>query len=83
MSAEPSPIERVEALYLDLVAHYGRGEERERRAATKLLSVALARLAENDPDGWLRTVEEFVTMARVEPERFARVLEGGRRRKSM
>ena len=78
-----SPLERVERLYLDLVAHYGGGEQRERRAAAKLLIVALARLSEHDPDGWEALVGEYVEICRERPDELARILDGNRGRKAM
>ena len=39
-----TPLEKVEALYDELVAHYGAGEDKEIRAAAKLLLVALAKV---------------------------------------
>ena len=79
----PSPLERVERLYLDLVAHYEGGERRETRAATKLLLVALARLREHEGDAWERLVDEYVEIARERPEELARILDGNRGRRSM
>lgn len=78
-----SPIERVEQLYLDLVAHYAGGEQREARAAVKLLTVALARLAEHRPNDWERLVGEYVEIVRDQPGELERILDGGRSRKSM
>ena len=78
-----SPIERVEQLYLDLVAHYAGGERREARAAVKLLTVALARLAEHCPDEWEKLVDDYVEIVRDRPGELERILDGGRSRKSM
>ena len=78
-----SPIERVEQLYLDLVAHYAGGEQREARAAAKLLIIALARLAEHRPDDWEKLVDEYVEIVRDQPGELERILDGGRSRKAM
>lgn len=73
-----TPLEKVEALCDDLVAHYGEAEDREIRAATKLLLVAVARLKAQDKAGWEELVEEYVALARHDPEKFERVLAGNR-----
>ena len=83
MSHTASPIERVESLYLDLVAHYADGEQRETRAAAKLLIIALARLAEHRPDDWERIVGEYAEIVRDQPRELERILDGGRSRKLM
>ena len=78
-----SPVERVEQLYFDLVAHYAGGEQRESRAAAKLLIVALARLAEHRPHDWEKLVDEYVQIVRDRPGELERILDGGRSRKAM
>ncbi len=42
-----TPLEKVEAFYVELLEYYGDGDEREIRAAAKLLLVALAKFKEH------------------------------------
>ncbi len=73
-----TPMERVERLYEDLVAHYGEGERAEIRAAAKVLLVALAKFREHGGDGWMALLDEYVQALKLEPERFERMLESNR-----
>ena len=73
-----SPVERVEALYRELVDHYGGGEERELRAAAKLLLVALARFRQHGGPEWARLLDEYVHIIKTDPARFERMLESNR-----
>lgn len=78
MSPLMSPLEKVEALYLELVAGYGEGEERELRAASKLLMIALLKLKEHGGFGWRGLVEEYALMLANDPERYRAMLEANR-----
>ena len=71
-----SPLERVERLHAELVAHYGDGEDPELRAASKLLLVALDRFRRHGGEAWAERVDEYVAIARDDPERFARIFAG-------
>jgi hypothetical protein len=73
-----TPLERVEALYTELVRWYGEGSDREIRAASKLLMVALLKLQENGGFGWQKLVEDYLIMMRSDPERFRRILDANR-----
>lgn len=73
-----TPLEKVEALYNELVNSYHEGDQREIRAASKLLMVALARLKEHGGFGWQGLVEEYVIMLKNDPERFATMLDANR-----
>ncbi|NEV64479.1 hypothetical protein [Thiorhodococcus minor] len=73
-----TPLEKTEALYRELVAGYGEGEDRELRAAAKLLMVALDRLKAHGGPGWQGMVDEYLIMLRNDPERFDRMLESNR-----
>jgi hypothetical protein len=73
-----TPLEKVEALYGELVDWYGEGADRETRAASKLLMVALVKLKEHGGFGWQGLVEEHLIMLRNDPERYARMLEANR-----
>jgi hypothetical protein len=73
-----TPLEKVEALYDELVAWYGEGRDREIRAATKLLMVALVRLKEHGGFGWQSLVEDYLRMLNDEPERYQKMLNANR-----
>jgi hypothetical protein len=73
-----TPIEKVETLYDDLVTWYGEGQDRETRAAAKLLMIALLKLKEHGGFGWQGLVEDYVLMLKNDPERFQRVLDANR-----
>jgi len=73
-----TPLERVERLYLELVDSYGEGSDREIRAASKLLMVALIKLKEHGGFGWQGMVEEYLLMLKNDPERYERMLDANR-----
>jgi hypothetical protein len=73
-----TPMERVEALYEDLVAHYGHGDKRELRAAAKILLVALAKFREHGGPQWQGLLDEYVDALKHDPARFERMLESNR-----
>lgn len=70
-----SPTDRVEALYKSLVEHYGAGDDRELRAAAKLLMVALWQFRSHGGRNWEVLVDEYVHLIKRDPERFKRMLE--------
>jgi hypothetical protein len=76
--APMTPLERVEALYHQLVADYGEGKDREVRAASKLLMVALLQLQEHGGPGWQGMVEDYVLMLKNDPERYRSMLDANR-----
>lgn len=79
-----SPTERVDALFLDLCRHYEGGDDKEVRAAAKLLLVALARLREHGGVNWDVTLDAYVKIAKKQPEKLASILQQGNRgRKSL
>ena len=69
-----SPTDRVEALFNELVEHYGDGDERELRAAAKLLLVALWRFRAHGGRRWETLLEEYVDILKRDPERCERML---------
>jgi hypothetical protein len=73
-----TPLEKVEALYGELVGQYGEGEDREIRAASKLLMVALLELKEHGGFGWQGLVEEYLLMLKNDPERYQKMLDANR-----
>lgn len=72
---QPSPTERVEALFEALTSHYGDGDDRELRAAAKLLLVALDKLRTHGGQHWPSLLDEYVDIVKHDPERFARMLQ--------
>ncbi|MFB1488356.1 MULTISPECIES: hypothetical protein [unclassified Thiocapsa] len=73
-----TPVEKVEALYEELVDWYGEGSDREIRAASKLLMIALLKLKAHGGFGWQGLVEDYVLMLKNDPARYARILEANR-----
>ncbi|EXJ12620.1 hypothetical protein [Imhoffiella purpurea] len=73
-----TPLEKTEALYRELVAWYGEGDDRETRAAAKLLMVALLKLKEHGGPGWRSLVDEYLRMLERDPERFLRMIDSNR-----
>jgi hypothetical protein len=76
--AVTTPLEKVEALYDELVIHYGEGEDREIRAAAKLLLVALARFKEHDGPRGIALVDEYLNLIKHDPDKFDRVIQSNR-----
>lgn len=70
-----TPLQKVEALYQELIDWYGEGADREIRAASKLLMVALLKLKEHGGFGWQGLVENYLLMLNKDPERYRRILE--------
>jgi len=73
-----TPLERVEELYRELVSHYGDADDAGLRAAAKLLLVAIAQLKRQGGPGWAGLLDEYVEIAKQDPERFDRMVEGNR-----
>jgi hypothetical protein len=73
-----TPVERVESLYRELVEHYHEAPDAGLRAAAKLLLVALSELKRHGGPGWKALLDEYVQIAKEDPERFDRMLQGNR-----
>lgn len=73
-----TPLEKVESLYDELVAHYESGQDREIRAAAKLLLVALDKLRQHGGTTWTSLLDEYVIMAKENPEKFTKTLKSQR-----
>jgi hypothetical protein len=69
-----SPTERIEALYRELVADYGGGDDRELRAAAKLLLVALHKFRVHGGARWDVLLDEYIDIVKHDPGRFERML---------
>jgi hypothetical protein len=73
-----TPLEKVEALYDELVRSYGDGSDREIRAASKLLMVALTKLKAHGGVGWRALVQDYLQILVEDPDRYAKMLESNR-----
>lgn len=73
-----TPLERVEVLYRELVAHYHEAQDAEVRAAIKLLLVAIAELKRHGGSDWAALAYEYLAIAERDSERFDRILRGNR-----
>lgn len=73
-----TPLERTEALYEELLRWYGDGADKEMRAASKLLMVALDRLRTYGGDDWRTLVYSYIDTLVEHPERFRQMLNSQR-----
>ncbi len=73
-----TPMERVEALFGELVGHYHEARDAELRAAIKLLLVAIAELKQHGGSDWAGVVADYVAIAERDPQRFDRILRSNR-----
>jgi hypothetical protein len=73
-----TPLKKVELLYDELVAHYESGQDREIRAASKLLLVALDKFRQHGGTHWPALLDEYVTLAKENPAKFTKVIESQR-----
>jgi hypothetical protein len=73
-----TPLEKIEALYEELLAHYGEGENREIRAAAKLLLVALAKFKEHGGPRGVALAEEYLDLLKHDPDKFERIMHSNR-----
>jgi hypothetical protein len=78
METTMTPLEKTEALFDELVLHYGEAEDREVRAAAKLLLVALDKFHAHGGAQWAKLIDEYVELAKRDPEKFGRILHGHR-----
>ena len=71
---EANPLQKVDRFYAELVAHYGDAEDREIRAAAKLLLVALESFRRHGGAGWRRLVDEYLVLLDQDPDKFDRII---------
>lgn len=77
----PTPLERTEDFYTALVRWYGDGKDKEARAASKLLMVALDQLHRHAGANWQGTVYEYIHILASDPARFQQMLNAQRGRR--
>jgi len=73
-----TPLEKTEAFFDELVTHYGEGEDREIRAASKLMLVALAKFKEHGNPRGIELADEYVNLIKYDPEKFERIMQSNR-----
>jgi hypothetical protein len=78
MPRNGSPLERTEDFCRELTAWYGEGKDRELRAATKLLLVALTTIRAHGGPGWEGIVHDYLNILVNDPERFEQMLDSQR-----
>lgn len=71
---QSNPLQQVDQLYSQLVAHYGDGEDARIRAASKLLIVALEKFKCHGGPDWVRLVHEYLSLAAENPGKFDRII---------
>jgi len=69
-----TPLEKVEALYEELVAHYCEGEDREIRAAAKLMLIALDKFKKHGGPKGIALADEYLDLVKHDPDKFDRIL---------
>jgi hypothetical protein len=69
-----TPLEKTEQFFDELVAHYGEGEDREIRAAAKLMLVALDKFKAYGGLHGVELAAEYLNLLRYDPEKFARII---------
>jgi hypothetical protein len=73
-----TPVEAVEKLFADLVSGQVGAGGRELQAATTLLLVALSHFRARGGQNWQALLDEYIAVAKGEPERLERMLDGNR-----
>ena len=73
-----TPLESVESFYRKLVQHYHDAEDAQLRAAAKLLLVGIAELRRHGGPHWADLLDEYVQIAKQDPERFERMVQSNR-----
>ena len=71
---EANPLQRVDRFYDELVSHYGDVQDREIRAASKLLLVALEKFRRHGGPGWKKLVDEYLALMDKDPDKFDRII---------
>lgn len=69
-----TPLDKVEFLYQHLVEFYGEANDREIRAASKLLMVAFAQLKAHAGPQWRALIEEYLQILVDEPQKFEKMM---------
>lgn len=72
--SEANPLQKVDRIYNELVAHYGSAPNRELRAASKLLLVALEKFRVYGGADWIQLVGEYLALVDQNPDKFKRIL---------
>jgi hypothetical protein len=73
-----TPLDKVELLYQHLVEFYGEANDREIRAASKLLMVAFAKLKAHAGPQWQGLVEEYLQILVNDPQRYEKMMNTNR-----
>lgn len=75
---ELTPLEKIEALYAELLDWYGDADKKQQRTAAKFLMVALDKLAISEGNNWHHLVSEYIDILKHNPERFQKILQSNR-----
>jgi len=73
-----TPVEAVERLFADLVSGQVEAGGRELQAATTLLLVVLSHFRARGGPNWQALLDEYIAVAKGEPDRLERMLDGNR-----
>lgn len=78
MIVEFTPLEKIEALYTELLGWYGEADSKELRVAAKLLLVALEKFSIHGGNNWHELVTEYIDILRKDPKKFQKIIEANR-----
>ncbi|MFY0658370.1 hypothetical protein [Neptunomonas phycophila] len=73
-----TPLDKTEQFYQNLLSHYANGDDKELRAASKLLLVALEKFQCHGGPAWYALMYEYINIAIHEPEKFELILQQNR-----
>jgi hypothetical protein len=69
-----TPLDKTEQFYQTLLAHYADGNDKELRAASKLLLIAIDKFQRHGGPIWYTLMYEYINIAIHEPEKFELIL---------
>jgi len=78
ITAEFTPLEKVESLFNELSVWYGDADKKELRVAAKMLMVSLEKFAQYGGNDWRGLVMEYVDTLNNDPDKFQKILESNR-----
>lgn len=78
MIVEFTPLEKIEALYEELLDWYGEADSKQLRVAAKFLLLALEKFSIHGGNNWHELVTEYIDILRKDPEKFQKIIEANR-----
>ncbi|GLQ00201.1 hypothetical protein GCM10007891_20540 [Methylophaga thalassica] len=78
MIVEFTPLEKIEALYEELLDWYGEADSKQLRVAAKFLLLALEKFSIHGGNNWHELVTEYIDILHKDPEKFQKIIEANR-----